>query len=437
MAVAVITAPIAVLAAPPPPPTGLCISTPSGSGCAPSIQPPIQPPTQTLSNPQPSISSGNIKWYPGHYLAAWDSRLNFQRATPTGVPTIIKGDPNFKGVLITWYWSELEPVQGQYNFSEIFDHLNEFRKWNPQPILFVSIKTRDFNRITPKAIPAWLGQLNPPGFIIRNDTSQRIVPAFWRDNARNAFKDMLTAMSNAKNPLNGLTMDQDPLFGGITYDESSLGLGPKLANSITDFDKPPVPASKANYVLALKDILMHTKLRFPTSIVFQKLNWIQNSASYMQSLVDFAAANGIGVSGPDFMWPGKQSTAEIAVQNGDYRGVIPLARENQIAGPMRAILGNGHTVESIFNWIVEDPQGPKLNYIFWNKTNLVQAINGRLERKNINYCSPPQKAPNGTTICNDQVWSYNNSAFPDNRQVLKVLQKKNFIINDALPTSLQ
>ena len=429
--------PITTYAAPPPPPSGLCISTPSGGGCAPSLQP--SPPNNTPSQditPQPPPATGSIKWYPGHYLAAWNGRLNFQNPVPTGVPTLIKGNPDFKGVVITWDWSELEPQQGKYNFTNIFDHLNEFRKWKPQPILFVSIKTRDFNRLMPDAVPVWLGKMKPSGFVVRNDTKKRIIPTLWRTNTKNVFKDMLTAMSSAKNPITGQTLDQDPLFGGITFDESALGLGPKLSKSITDLDRPPVPASQNNYVLALKDILLHARTRFPNSIIFQKLNWIQQSSSYMQSLVDFAAANGIGVSGPDFFRPGTYSLSDTAVLNGDYRGVIPLAKENQISSPMKSILSGKYNVEDVYNWLVEDPQGLKLNYIFWNK-NQAQVINNTIQRNNIKYCSPAQTSANGTTLCNDLVWSFNNNSLPDNRQVVKVLKKKNFFINDALPISLQ
>jgi len=156
----------------------------------------------------------------------------------------------------------------------------------------------------------------------------------------------------------------------------------------------------------------------------------------MQSLVDFAAANGIGVSGPDFFRPGTYSLSDTAVLNGDYRGVIPLAKENQISSPMKSILSGKYNVEDVYNWLVEDPQGLKLNYIFWNK-NQAQVINNTIQRNNIKYCSPAQTSANGTTLCNDLVWSFNNNSLPDNRQVVKVLKKKNFFINDALPISLQ
>jgi len=73
------------------------------------------------SNGKSSCASGSSarKWNPGHYVRA--NALGFPEndATRQSVYDLTRNNPLFKGGLITVTWGEVEPIEGQYDFSQI------------------------------------------------------------------------------------------------------------------------------------------------------------------------------------------------------------------------------------------------------------------------------------------------------------------------------
>lgn len=348
-----------------------------------------------------------IKWNPGHYLAINNSYLDFSKTPAKGRATDIKGSNAFTGIKAFWTWSDLEPSEGVYDFSAIFAHLNEFRTWSPQPKLVIQIKERDFHTTTPKSMPAYV--VEDGGYLIRDDDKRRVIPAAWRDAYKIPFKNLITAMSSAINPETGLTLNEDPLLEGIILSETALGMGGKLRAD--DLNTPDNPAESV-YVNGLLETILHAKSLFPNTIIFQNANWLQGIPEYMQYFVDRLAENGIGISGPDFSGRVNSVTdAETAVKSGDYRGVIPIARDNQNSRMLKGILCRGKTVDDVYNYLINDPAGPKLTHVFWIRLNRIE------------YCE------NG--------WSWNNRLLPEDRRIWNVVHKNSSLINDAIPSALK
>jgi len=353
------------------------------------------------------FAQSNIKWNPGHYLSVYRNYLDFDSSPPTGISTKIKGDSNFKGVLQQWEWNDLETSKGVYDFSPIFNHLNEYRKWNPQPILVFKIRYSTWSETNPAAmVPNYVAFSSPSGVIVSTEPGlERVVLALWRSNGLDPLKNLLTAMSQAKNPQTGQTLDEDPLFGGIVFPESALGLFPPIPEDLSPTGIQPPEAH--NYIAALKELALHAKTVFPHTPIIQNTNFLQGRKDYMEHYLFWARDNGIMISGPDMSREGAETTAGRIILENKLSQDAMIAFETQIGGKMKDMLCVGLTVKDIFEWVIENPNGFRLNYVFWN------------HRDDVIHCG--------------NRWSWDNSGLPDDRRIKKVVASKMAKINEEIP----
>lgn len=328
-------------AAPPPPPTGLCISTPSGSGCAPTIQPPQQtgatPPSMgNNTTPPPQLSGNSVKWHPGHYMLAY-------LGAPQSDFDIMLNEPNIKGVQVRYFWSDLEPKKGQYDFSQIESDLAYLQASGKR--LVAMVMERSFT-LRKKPLPNYL--LTTPVYNggaapSKNGTIARL----WE----RPVMDRLIALYQAL----GARFNNEPYFEAISVPETSPGF---RGNN-------PPGYSPAKWASELKRGMTALKTAFPNTVVLQSANSLGGSTE-IPGIIDHAYNIGIGVQGPDlYVNPGKITAAQ-QYRMAKYLNKMPMS--DLVSFPVlcgRAAYPAGATCTSLDTIFNQGVNVFKNNYIFW------------------------------------------------------------------------
>ncbi len=229
------------------------------------------------------------KFNGGHYIALM--RGNDSQTTMAAAIT-----PGVKGFLKRYTWRELEPSQGQYNFSELKSDLDFAASQGMHLIAMVEDKT--FVNEVPA--PAYLSWLTP-----RNQAGGWTI-ARWAPQVVTRHKALLSAI--------GARFDGHPNFEGVATQETAPSLGNAELNA-TGY-------TPEKFRDALIEILSHGAQVLPKSRMFFFMNYLPRQQSYLGDVAAAVASKGVVMGGPDVM------PDEHALQEHTY----PLYRE--FAGKM-------------------------------------------------------------------------------------------------------
>lgn len=224
--------------------------------------------------------------------------------------------PDIAGAQVIYVWRNLEPEQGAYDFSMI-EHdlaLTEARG----KALFVEVLDRFFTPAS-RHLPQYMldGPEYGGGLARQFDNSEpgrTPVPAGWiarqwDPEVRARFQALLAALADRF----------DGRLAGIILSETA---------ATVDRDVPPEGFDCDLYFEAAKENILFARRAFRRSHVVQYVNfwpcgW-NDAHGYMSRFFAFAAANGIGVGGPDIVpWrPGQMRNSYPFIRA--YRDEVPL-----------------------------------------------------------------------------------------------------------------
>lgn len=222
--------------------------------------------------------------------------------------------PDIAGAQVVYNWRELEPAEGKYDFSRIDADLATMDKAGKK--LFVQIQDRFFS---PRArnIPDYLlndaqydgglaEQLDNAG---EGKTGSGWVAMQWNPALRQRYQSLLTALAR----------HLDGKVFGVDLPETSIDL---------DMKHPPKGFTCDAYFAAEMDNLAFARKAFAKSEIVQYVNfwpceW-DDDHHYMSRLFDYAAANGIGLGGPDVVPFRKPQMHNSYPFFNKFKGRLPL-----------------------------------------------------------------------------------------------------------------
>jgi len=223
----------------------------------------------------------------------------------------IADEPSVTGVKQRYWWAQLEPSKGQYDFSLIEHHLAKL-KANGKHLIIV-VEERTWAGTDPrKALPAYLGtdpQCNGGWYL---KPSGGVVARVWEQ----GVMDRLIALHQAL----GARFDSEPYFEGIASEEVAPG-----ASVMPDTYSREAIASQAKRWFAA------THAAFPHTLVMLSVNTLIGQEA---GLISYSAQNQGAVGGPDVLPPPHSGVVADRVLQGlvggtDYRGQIPIMYDVQ------------------------------------------------------------------------------------------------------------
>jgi hypothetical protein len=297
-----------------------------------------------------------VKWHPGHYVFVGQGPIRPEHL-----------DAHFRGVQKLYTWSDLEPAEGQYDFSRIRRDLDLLEPHGKQLVLQVQYKAFGKGQ---RRVPAYV-QGPEYGGGVYLASSGSFDPVLWNARVGQRMDALFAAL--------GEQFDGQPGVEAVVLPETS----PSAA-----LDKRPQPGVEAYtipiYVAALKQRMAALRRAFPRTVVIQYANFPQPAlpelTAYMQEI-------GVGLGGPD-VYPGASSLSDP--QRGVYRlyapmsGTVPLGAAVQspdysVASWKRtAAFNRGQDRNSVVVTAQEEQPIPvrehlrlaqqtlKLNYLFWS-----------------------------------------------------------------------
>jgi hypothetical protein len=332
VAAALLASPLPASAAPQPKAPGkICIE-----GNAPSCA--------VTVTPTPTPANG-IKWHPGHYMMIRGRHKSV--ATELAAIDQTKGDPTVKGVLLDWFWNELEGDKGVYNFAVIDTYLKEARSAGKQMI--IRVKNRAFGGHGGAVVPQYL--MSGAGYNGGQvDMASGTVARIWEA----PVMDRLIALHQAL----AARYDSDPNVEGISTDETAIGFGGAY--------KAPSSYSGDTLLTQLERYIAANRSAWSHSNVFAENNYL-GSNSQMEEFIKFCQANRAIIGGPDVV-PGRALQADQIMRGElgsgtDYRGTIAIKAEIQASS-----LGVRWTllpVDLFANAVTQD----RANFVFWDRND--------------------------------------------------------------------
>ncbi|MEX0707144.1 MAG: hypothetical protein WD078_04220 [Woeseia sp.] len=231
------------------------------------------------------------KFNPGHYIALMrgnDSQATMAASITSGV----------KGFLKRYTWRELEPSEGQYDFSEMKSDLDFAASQGMHLIVMVEDKTFVNEMPTPSYLSWYTRKNRAGGYTV----------ARWAPKVVTRHKALLSAI--------GARFDGNAYFEGVATQETA----PSLSNAELD----ATGYTPEKFRDALIDILSHGARELPKSRMFFFMNYLPRQQSYIGDVASAVASKGVVMGGPDVM-PDEHSLQEHTYPfYREFAGKMPL-----------------------------------------------------------------------------------------------------------------
>jgi hypothetical protein len=253
-----------------------------------------------------TVAAQGTKWHPGHYIMLRGDVLMDEHLQSIAE---LSDEAAIQGVMVRFWWYDLEPSRDQYDFSLIDTYLEALRQSNTTKRLVVRIMDRNFaTRSSRFMVPDYL--LQDPAFnggIVPSSTG--FVARIWEAPVMDRLINLYQAL--------GERYDSEPLFEGAFTEESTLS-----------FNAPNYPVGYSNDLLVDQYVrfLNAVKPTMPTSNFFFNANWIGSPtlmSQLIQAIHDAGAAAGGSNVMPDRLTLGQQVLT--GVYGADYRLELPIA----------------------------------------------------------------------------------------------------------------
>ena len=312
----------------------------------------------------------SFKWNPGHYLRV--GLANNKQFVENSKLEIIKNQPNIKGVLIPYRWSQLEPVKGQYDFKLIWYNYNYLRSIGKR--LFIQIQTQTYGNDAVSPAPLYMESQTEYGGGFYHQKASNYKSGYYQ--ARNVLKTWVPEVKDRLFLLHkklGEKFDSQPFFEGIMEEESSTG--------ITVENHEPAGYTTNNYVEAYKDRLSSLTRSFPSSNVIALVNFVgldpgqtkEDHRRTLDGIMNYAQSVGAGVGAPDLYVPNTKNIHGQEVGFNYETLSYPLIRKRKGKVPIGIMAMwnsfresdlKAYSMKQLFDYGV-DEMG--INYFFWQK----------------------------------------------------------------------
>ena len=224
--------------------------------------------------PAAGVAESQRKFHPGHYAAVGRAEQgNLVAAAQT---------PGITGVQRRYRWSQLEPQEGNYDFSVIARDLESIARSGGQ--LVAMIEDKSFDGTMP--LPAYLAN-----YALRGERG--FVAKRWDPFVVDRFVRLVAAL--------GSEFDCSPNFEGVALQESALSLE---TATLSD-----AGYTAAKYRDALVQLLRGAAAAVPRSRVFWYMNYLPGKQSYLADVAGAVTGTGVVMGGPDIL-PDNTSLAE-------------------------------------------------------------------------------------------------------------------------------
>ena len=277
------------------------------------------------------------KFNKGHYVAlmSYDDSTKMMAASMK---------PGVRGFLKRYDWRELEPTQGNYNFSEIQSDLIWCAANGMQ--LVVMIEDKSFRGGTNPA-PVYLANYSVPN-LGGGHTMLR-----WNPTVVTRFKALVAAM--------GAKFDSNKAFEGIATQETA----PSLSGTALSANGYTAEKYRDAYI----NVLTAAAAAMPTSRVFWYVNFIpgNNSGSYIASIAAAVASEGVVLGCPDVAPDNKALQTRTYPIFDQFQGKMPMFGqvEGMVYEHLHATSGYATkywTMTEIYFFAKTDLHA---NYMFW------------------------------------------------------------------------
>jgi hypothetical protein len=312
----------------------------------------------------------NVRFNPGHYLAAIRNMTTGLLVSWTNILTVeLPACPTIRGVQARYTWADLEPTEGNYDFSRIAAELADLAAVSGGARrLSIIIEMKNFV-LTYNVAPSWLiadpiygggqfefnaGPGSAEGYIIRLDN----------DYVRDKFLLLIQAL--------GDYLRDEPLVEMFAFPEPHI---PDPVEITVDYTK---------HFAALIAAATVAKSAFPKTIIKIILNYIppfteDNSAAFAASM-DSAGLQGFG-------WPNTMEDEANFRKVTPYTGNYILAEARLASMVMCPEVQSPDFVYSNFKLTDGYTTSPQLildylkltfspQYIFWTRSANINAVSG-------------------------------------------------------------
>jgi hypothetical protein len=273
---------------------------------------------------------------------------------PNKIPETVFQDlakePLLLGLRQRYYWAELEPERGKYDFSLIDAHLKRLKGMNKRLVLTVADRSWS-GRDPSQVIPAYL--LKEPGagggYYAKLDKAGAptwgVVARLWEP----VVMDRLLALYAEL----GRRYDSHPNVEGVVVAETSPG-----------FNSKPEGYTKAIWAAALNRQIKQVREDWPSTNVFMYTNSL---VGFLQDMIELCYQNKVGIGGPDVLPPPHEGILGDRILMGiepgakrDYRGKTPIGYEVQ--SPELCGKEGCHSPEKLLDYSVDTL---KATHVFW------------------------------------------------------------------------
>lgn len=316
-----------------------------------------------------SASSLNVspkQFNPGHYVTL-NSRFNVENQI---VQSDLRNSRLFKGAQIRYWWRDLEPAEGQYNFSALDAHLALLGAMGKKAVIQIDTilwGTTSFGFPNYLASPKYAG-----GYFRRKSGSA--VPKKYNPMVAQRMRMLVRKLGERYS--NNLTLE------AIVLGETALGV-----------DDAQVPAQVTDYSPSLwRNEIMNTiteaRRAFPTTVVIHYLNYLDRADKLLADVVNHARSLGVGIGGPDLR-PNFEAAWRFHYKYYEQvAGSVPLGTAVQWDNYtyQNPATGRQVTIREILDYGLNSLH---LNYFFWeirppffpaNVTSVLAATNAPINR---------------------------------------------------------
>ncbi|MBY0498539.1 MAG: glycoside hydrolase [Nitrosomonas sp.] len=296
-----------------------------------------------------------VKWHPGHYYIIKGSSKN-NATYLSQVYSELDATPALNGMMIRYFWNDLEKAKGVYDFSSIDKRLAELTAKGKR--LVIQVQTKSFNKR--QVVPTYMKTAEYEGgeFYTTDYGSTEIRGRnikLWNLQVRSRLIALFNAM--------GKRYNLHPNFEGIGMIETAFG-------------EPiePITNAQVNGFYNNK-IIVQQKMRqfFPNTMTIQEVNYPRPIlASFVGSLKDIGTA----LSSPDLFiqekglnFEGTQYDPHKGVYNyyEEFSGLIPMV-PTVMPKNYKNTKGDGSGyVPTVSQLLAFARDELKANYIFWTR----------------------------------------------------------------------
>lgn len=229
----------------------------------------------------------------------------------------------FVGAQIMYSWRDLEPVEGQYDFSAIREDVEYLASHGKR--LFVQLQDATFSPEY-KAVPDYMmTERYDGGATPQYGESGEVegwVAKRWNDGVQERFAALLKALGD----------EFDGTIEGMNLQETAIGVTPETDPSF----------SPELYAASLRTNMTAMKAAFPTSTTMLYANFMPGEwlpwedEGYLKGIYEFGESIGVGLGAPDLMFKKK----------GQLNHAIAMMHEGEFTAPIGIAIQDGNYVDA-------------------------------------------------------------------------------------------